>query len=317
MPSAVESLLLFYILCAIFLSVPVALLIRRLAGKRWPDPLLPAVPVLSLPAFDSPYSPPMADLAEPLPLAMPPANPVPWTRKDAFFAVVLALIVGVLMGPGMVLLIGPPANDDGAAEMKFSVSLFVTQIIFQTGVIGIILAYLAVHRRYRLAPLFGLRSLGAAKTLGMAVLWLLGAYAVLIIVTSAGLEPLLKSLTGLDLKPQGLVEKAPDITDPVSRLLMFVTLCIGAPLMEELIFRGVLFNVTARWIHPVYASVATSLLFGVIHNNLLSFIPLTLLGLCFTEAYRRTGSLAVPVLMHAIFNCISFLAITYGVPEAQ
>lgn len=316
MPSAVESLLLFYILCAIFLSVPVALIIRRVAGKRWPDPLRPAA-ALSVPAFDSPYSPPRADLAEPPPLEIAPANLSPWTRKDAFFAVILALIVGVLMGPGMVLLAGPPADDDGAAEMKFSVSLFVTQIIFQTGVVGIILAYLSVHRRYRLAPLFGLRNMGAAKTLGMAVLWLMAAYFMLIVVTSAGLEPLLKSLTGLDLKPQGLVEKAPDITDPVSRVLMFVTLCIGAPLMEELIFRGVLFNVAARWIHPVYATVATSLLFGVIHNNLLSFVPLTLLGLCFAEAYRRTNSLAVPMLMHAIFNCISFLAITYGVPEVQ
>ncbi len=317
MPSAVESLLLFTILCVIFLSVPVALVIRRLAGKRWPDPLLPAVPALSLPAFDSPYAPPLAELAEPPPLTMAPANPAPWTRKDAFFAVVLALIVGLLMGPGMVLLIDQPASDDGAAEMKFSVSLFVTQIIFQTGVVGIILAYLAVHRRYRLAPLFGLRSMGAAKTLGMAILWLIGAYFLLIVVTSAGLEALLKSLTGLDLKPQGLVEKAPDITDPVSRVLMFVTLCIGAPLMEELIFRGVLFNVAARWIHPVYATVATSLLFGVIHNNLLSFVPLTLLGLCFAEAYRRTHSLAVPILMHAIFNGISFLAITNGVTQAQ
>ena len=313
MPPAAESHLLFSILCAIFASVPVAVLIRRLTGSRWSNPL----PALSLPSFDSPYAPPLTELAEPPPLPMAPENDAPWTRKDAFFAVVLALIVGVLMGPGMTLLMGHPVNEDGAAEMKFSVSLFVTQIIFQAGVIGIILAYLTVHRRYRLTPLFGLRSMGAAKTLGMAVLWLMAAYFMLIVITAAGLEPLLKSLTGLDLKPQGLVESAPDITDPVSRVLMFVTLCIGAPVMEELIFRGVLFNVAARWIHPVYATVATSLLFGVIHNNLLSLVPLTLLGLCFAEAYRRTGSLAVPMLMHAIFNCISFLAITYGVPEVQ
>ena len=317
MPSAAESLILVAILCAVFASLPVAMLVRRFMGTPAPQPAQNAP--ADVPAYapaDAPvshYAPPMADLLPPPLPELPPVEP--WTRKDAIFAVILALVVGLLMGPGVLLLLGDPGDQGEAPEMKFSVSLFVTQIVFQAGVIGVIVAYLTVHRKFRLAALFGLRVMGVAKTLGVAVLWLAGAYVMLVLI-SAGLEPLLKQLTGLDLKPQGLVESAPDITDPATQALMFVTLCIGAPLMEELIFRGVLFNVAARCIHPVYASVSTSLLFGVIHNNLLSFIPLTLLGLCFAEAYRRTRSLAVPVLMHSLFNCISFLAITNGITNA-
>ncbi len=293
MPSSAESFILVSILCAIFLSLPVAMLIRFLSEKRHPP-----VPE---------YAPPVSDI---LPPPLPSERMVEeWTRKDAVFAIILALVVGMLMGPGVTLLMGESADEGAPAKMNFSVALFVTQIIFQAGFIGIIIAYLTVHRKFRLVPLFGLRSLGMVKTLGVAVLWLIGSYFLLAFATM-GLEPVLKQLTGVDLRPQGLVESAAGITDPVAKVLMFVTLCIGAPVMEELIFRGVLFNVASRWFGPVYASVSTSLLFGVIHNNLLSFIPLTLLGICFAEAYRRTRSLAVPLLKHAMFNCISFLVLT-------
>ncbi|HEX2749091.1 MAG TPA: CPBP family intramembrane glutamic endopeptidase, partial [Verrucomicrobiales bacterium] len=101
------------------------------------------------------------------------------------------------------------------------------------------------------------------------------------------------------------------------QVLMFVTLCVGAPLMEELIFRGVLFSVASRFIHPIYANVATSLLFGVIHNNLLVLIPLTLLGMLFAYVYQRTRSLAVPVLMHAMFNGFQFLFLVNGWNESM
>jgi membrane protease YdiL (CAAX protease family) len=113
------------------------------------------------------------------------------------------------------------------------------------------------------------------------------------------------------------VESAPDIKGAFTRVLMAITLCVGAPLMEELIFRGVIFSVAARYFHPVYAVAASSLLFGVIHNNLLSLIPLTVLGAFLAEAYRRTRSLAVPMLMHSAFNGVSFLLLMYGPPELR
>ena len=307
MPSAAESLILVSILCAIFVSLPVAMLIRFFVEKHPQNVTNYASPVPE-------YAPPVADILPP-PLSSE-TTVEEWTRKDAVFSIILALVVGMLMGPGVMLLMGDRADGDPPAKPSFSVALFVTQIIFQAGFIGIIIAYLTVHRKFRLVPLFGLRSMGMAKTLGMAVLWLIASYFLLAFATM-GLEPVLKQLTGLDLKPQGLVETAPDITDPVAKLLMFLTLCVGAPVMEELIFRGVLYNVASRWFGPVYASVSTSLLFGVIHNNLLSFIPLTLLGICFAEAYRRTRSLAVPMLMHAMFNGISFLVLTNGLTKFE
>jgi len=257
---------------------------------------------------EGPWQPPQAELLPPVPPALPLHHA--WSTKDAWFALALALIVAVLMGP-------VASGAGGTAEkIEFSPALFTVQIIFQAGMIVLVLGYLCLHRRFNPVSLFGLRRMSVHKAAGTALLWLVPAYFIIIMVAYATL-PVLQDLTGIELKKQMLVESAPTITDPASQVLMIVTLCIGAPLMEELIFRGVLFSVAARFIHPVYASVATSVFFGAVHANLFSLIPLVLLGMLFTHVYQRTGSLVVPVLMHAFFNCSQVLLLLYGPQEFQ
>jgi membrane protease YdiL (CAAX protease family) len=185
-------------------------------------------------------------------------------------------------------------------KMALTPALWIVQLLFQFGFVGLILLYLRV-RQYDISSLFGLRRIGFLKAVGTSLLWLIPAYIVIITVTAVAL-PLMEQLTGIEMKQQMLVERSKEVTDPVSRILMFTTLCIGAPLLEEVIFRGVLFSAAAKYLHPVYANVATSLFFGVIHNNLLSLIPLTLLGMAFAAAWQRTRSLAVPVIMHSILT---------------
>jgi len=327
MPTSAEYNILVGVLAAIFLSLPVAILIRASLRKPPPEagfaepapafegaPWASSVPASPLPEWrdfgyipfsENPWNPPQAPL---LPLVQPPL-PLhrAWTTKDAWFALALAVVVGLLMGP----IASGGGGRASADKVDFSSVLFAVQIIFQAGMVGVVLGYLCLHRRFNAASLFGLRRIGPMQTAGLALLCLIPAYIVIMLVSAATL-PLLQELTGVELKQQMLVESAPQITDPAARVLMFVTLCIGAPLMEELIFRGVLFSVAAKFIHPVYANVSTSLLFGCIHNNLLSLLPLTLLGMVFAGVYQRSRSLAVPVLMHSLFNCSQFLLLLYG-----
>jgi membrane protease YdiL (CAAX protease family) len=319
MPSASESLILLYVLAAVFLSLPVAIVLRprnresEALGSELP-PLMPAsVPLPPgappLPGWHSYYTPPGADLY------VPQARARTWERPDAWFAFGLAVIVALLMGPVSSFLISHREGSE-APEMQFTAALFVTQIVFQAGFVGIIVAWIVAVRRFSLVERLGLRARGWLLTPALALLWLIIAYFVLVPV-SLGSQVFMEKITGMELKAQGLVESAPDITDNATRVLMLITLCLGAPLMEELLFRGVLYSIAARWLHPWYACLASSVLFGVIHGNLLSLIPLTVLGMFLAEAYRRTRTLAVPVLMHAMFNLISYLALFYGPPELR
>jgi len=86
-----------------------------------------------------------------------------------------------------------------------------------------------------------------------------------------------------------------------------------APIVEETLFRGILYPMIKQFGRPHLALWGTSILFAAIHANLQAFIPLTVLALGLTWLYERTDSLIVPILTHSTFNAINFgLTIHYG-----
>ena len=58
--------------------------------------------------------------------------------------------------------------------------------------------------------------------------------------------------------------------------------------------------------HPRLALVLSSILFGLIHVNLMTFVPLTLFAVVLALLYERTGTLLAPMAAHAFFNAINF-----------
>ncbi len=82
---------------------------------------------------------------------------------------------------------------------------------------------------------------------------------------------------------------------------------VTAPIAEELLFRGVLLPALLRRAHAVPAFLATALCFGLMHGHLTALTPLMAIGLSLSLAYAGTGTLVVPILMHALFNAVSLL----------
>ena len=94
-------------------------------------------------------------------------------------------------------------------------------------------------------------------------------------------------------------------------------LAVGlAPVVEELIFRGLFFPVLRDLGLPRLAWLGTSIFFGLIHGNAAAFLPLTLFGLYLAWLYHRTGNLLAPITAHALFNLIPFLLVAVGVDLA-
>jgi membrane protease YdiL (CAAX protease family) len=91
--------------------------------------------------------------------------------------------------------------------------------------------------------------------------------------------------------------------------LAFAALAIGAPLSEELLFRGYLLQRLKHtplgfWGGALIANIAwTALHFGY---SWLSLADVFIAGLLFTWALWRTGSIWVPITFHAIYNAIVF-----------
>jgi membrane protease YdiL (CAAX protease family) len=76
---------------------------------------------------------------------------------------------------------------------------------------------------------------------------------------------------------------------------------IAAPIFEEFIFRGLIFGGLRRSFGFIPAALASAAIFAIVHPPP-SVIPVFLMGLAAAFAYERTGMLAAPMAVHAIYN---------------
>jgi hypothetical protein len=115
----------------------------------------------------------------------------------------------------------------------------------------------------------------------------------------------------LSLHPQEqqTVEILRNVEGWAPRLLMAVSTILIAPLGEEIIFRGILYPAIKRTGHRQLALWSTAILFGAIHANLASFIPLTLLAVVLVWLYEHTGNLLACFAVHSLFNAVNFIAL--------
>jgi membrane protease YdiL (CAAX protease family) len=106
---------------------------------------------------------------------------------------------------------------------------------------------------------------------------------------------------GIDPAPQ-VAEQALGQIDP---WLAVLALVIVAPIAEEVFFRGVVFNAWMREGGRRAAYIGSAVLFGVIHLNLVAFLPIVVLGLILAWVYERSRNIVAPIVTHAVFNGIN------------
>ena len=92
-------------------------------------------------------------------------------------------------------------------------------------------------------------------------------------------------------------------------VLNIACLGIAAPVAEELLFRGAILGTLDRKAGPLFALVASSLLFGVAHigsGGAPAIAASGVAGLLFGGVYLKTRSVAWPIAAHAISNLATF-----------
>lgn len=87
-----------------------------------------------------------------------------------------------------------------------------------------------------------------------------------------------------------------------------VTLCVIAPVLEEMLFRGVLLRAFLRQHARGTAIVASALYFGVSHLNLYQFVLTFLTGLLLGWLYERSRSLLPCIALHGAINTVVYLS---------
>ena len=94
--------------------------------------------------------------------------------------------------------------------------------------------------------------------------------------------------------------------------LAALVIVLGAPVMEEVVFRGFLFPALARGRMGVAgAAVTTTAAWTALHAgySLMGLVEVFLVGLYFVWVLLKTGSLRVPIFCHAAYNFSALLVL--------
>lgn len=96
-----------------------------------------------------------------------------------------------------------------------------------------------------------------------------------------------------------------DLFQPDTPLgIIFLSTVIAAPLIEELLLRGVFLGAYQTRMAPKWAILTSALIFSLIHMDVLQGAYTLVLGLIAGYAYFNYRHILAPILIHVIFNLL-------------
>ncbi|HLR59398.1 MAG TPA: type II CAAX endopeptidase family protein [Pseudogracilibacillus sp.] len=104
-------------------------------------------------------------------------------------------------------------------------------------------------------------------------------------------------------------ENTADIMKVINASTIFLLIpAIFAPILEELVFRKIIFGSLYKRMNFFWAAILSSIAFGVIHLDLTHLLIYTGMGLVFSYLYVKTKTIIVPIIVHMGMNTITVLA---------
>lgn len=154
---------------------------------------------------------------------------------------------------------------------------------------------------------FSLRQLGFAlprvKQIGIACAGTLAAIVVVDIVSQV-LE------NAFHIKhEQAIIQQFVQLRSPWRIAYFAFFAIVTVPIAEETIFRVFLFNVGLRYGGFWLGAIASAVLFGLAHGNLIDAMPLACVGLVLAGVYYTTRNAYASMLTHALFNAVTVVGL--------
>ena len=85
-----------------------------------------------------------------------------------------------------------------------------------------------------------------------------------------------------------------------------------APIIEEVVFRGLFYAALKSYFPWIVSLIFSSVVFSLLHENILAFTLLFSLSLLLTFIYELYGKLFYPILIHSCFNITMLFLIYFG-----
>ena len=221
------------------------------------------------------------------------APPVPWGIGTALLLISFTYLCAGVLGPlGAQLL---RIHGDSPASMVVQVlSILVSAVI----ILGVFL--LMLERKPWEWEVFGWRSTRWGPGYGILVLLMSLPFVL-------GLSYLSERLFGAHDSVNPLIPELLTARSPLLMVFLVLAAVVMAPLVEETLFRGILFRAANARLPFWIAALGSGLLFGAVHGELVALLPISLLGAVFAFLTRRTRSLLASATAHAGFNAFESL----------
>jgi len=129
---------------------------------------------------------------------------------------------------------------------------------------------------------------------------------IVIVGTAALLFGIISPMGNLIPMPENIKKELMDFGSQTG-IFAFLLMVVAAPILEELIFRGIMLDGLLKKYSPVTAILISSLLFGIIHLNPWQFLTGLIIGLFSGWVYYRSRSLSLSIIIHATANLSGFL----------
>jgi membrane protease YdiL (CAAX protease family) len=156
---------------------------------------------------------------------------------------------------------------------------------------------------------FNLPNRGRAVVLGIIS-------AILVLPVAWGLQQLtalMMNAINISPEPQQVVqEMQKGDAPPFQQVYLALVALIAAPIVEEMLFRGILYPTIKRAGYPKLALWGTSILFALTHQNAPAFLALVFFAMILTLLYEETGNLLAPIVAHSCFNTANFVMLMWG-----
>jgi len=232
------------------------------------------------------------------PAAGHPTNRVPWGFVD-ILKVIGLIVVGIVAIVGPALGVAALVADDVERDPDALVVTIGANFIWQVFIVAAVVFFSV--RKYKVSwSALGFRW-PRRGALWLPPLVVVASWTVLVVYFA-----IVTAIGGPDINDQ---EQIPDEAFESAQVIPFIALVslAGAPVSEEVFFRGFMFQgLRSRW-GILAAAGASGLLFGVVHVLPIVFIPFAIIGILFALSYVYSDSLYVPMAAHFLFNGISLL----------
>jgi len=221
----------------------------------------------------------------------------PWTWHDGLY---LMLVMGTLLA-AMILAAQIMSQGGILLSEPLERLLMLTQTIFMQGLALATIERLRRQRACSYTACFGANPHAIGRSLLHGMVFYLAIMPPVILAALA--SNFVLKFFNIPIDSQDILKGFADPTAPVWFRSCLITMAVVlAPLVEEVIFRGVALPLVARAASPAAAVVAVSLLFALVHGHLPALAPLFIVASGFSIAYIYSGCILVPMTMHALFN---------------